>query len=108
MTRFNLTFGWDDFGTCTYSSAWQLDTRRIINCIKFDLVNEGKYRNKVKVSLYNNGAWNEAEEYNVGVSGCQVVAFLRKEVQFVKLILTRNSGCAALKSDVSNVHAALM
>ena len=51
-----------------YSSMWQMDIQHIINCVEFDLINDGKYRNCVKVKLYINGVWSGIKECNVSVS----------------------------------------
>merc|ERR1719369_13263 len=107
-TRIALTFGWDYDAPYTYKSVWVMDKRRIINCVEFDLVNDGKYRNKVKVECCINGLWSKIGEFNVGVSGHQVVAFQRKEVEYVSIILTKKTGCILSKYDLSNVLVAFM
>ena len=106
---YTLVFGMDnDTDNDKYLSVWGLGTRRIINCVEFDLVNAGKYQNIVKVECLSNGVWIRSGECSVGVSRHQVVAFPRNSCSLVKIILTKKAGCIVSKSDLRNVHAAFM
>jgi len=123
ITRLNLTFVRENnLMSSEYEydnvSVWKMDAIRIVNCVEFDLDNDGdrRYQIDVIVKLSLDGVtWSVGNTVsNVRCSGHKVVAFSRKKAQFVSIILGwhcrhhRHNDSFVTLSDLSNVHAAFM